>query len=409
MALDVTSYALSKGFTSESLLGGGAVVGKNVTISSITPIDGGNRVTFSYTLDDGTVKTSTMDVMDGANGEPGHDGKDFKYEDFTPEQLEALKIKGDAGIGISKIEKINTVGLVDTYRITYTDNTIFDYEIKNGANGSGEGASQWSEISDKPFESLSADFSVENGELKVVGDMNGKSAYQYAQEGGYTGTEEEFAVKLAMEYPRDVQINGNSVVDEDGVASIPFARNNTAGVVKTRSIYGLQPMPGLSDGTITIVKPTEINIKTRGNDGSAGYKAVSIDTIDFALKYTMTDGKGAAWTDTEKTGAWERLTSIKTAMDEVAVAGAHYYLPEQTELTITLPDGALPGQEIIVVWYNGETPAALAISGNMLDFDYVPGASSRSEISALWDGTYWSLISNEQSVPTTTEEVVASE
>lgn len=65
MALDVTSYALSKGFTSESLLGGGAVVGKNVTISSITPIEGGNKVTFSYTLDDGTVKTQSMDVMNG--------------------------------------------------------------------------------------------------------------------------------------------------------------------------------------------------------------------------------------------------------------------------------------------------------------------------------------------------------
>lgn len=30
---------------------------------------------------------------------------------------------------------------------------------------------------------------------------DGKSAYQYAQEGGYTGTEEEFAEKLAAEFP----------------------------------------------------------------------------------------------------------------------------------------------------------------------------------------------------------------
>ena len=81
------------------------------------------------------------------------------------------------------------------------------------------------------------------------------------------------------------------------------------------------------------------------------------------------------------------------------MAGAHYYLPEQTELTIALPDDALPGQEITVVWYNGETPAILVISGNMLDFDYVPSANTRSEISCLWDGTYWCLISNEQSVP----------
>ena len=104
--MDLISYALSKKYTKESLLGGGAVVGKNVTVSSITPIDGGNRVTFSYTLDDGTVKTSAMDVMDGIAGEQGN--------------------------GIAKIEKIKTVDLVDTYRMTFDDGSTFDYEVANG-------------------------------------------------------------------------------------------------------------------------------------------------------------------------------------------------------------------------------------------------------------------------------------
>ena len=65
MGMDLIGLKVSKKYTEETVLGGGAVVGKNVTISSIVPIDGGNRVTFSYTLDDGTVKTSTMDVMNG--------------------------------------------------------------------------------------------------------------------------------------------------------------------------------------------------------------------------------------------------------------------------------------------------------------------------------------------------------
>ena len=68
MGLEILTLGSSKTYTRESLLGGGAVVGKNVTISSITPIEGGNKVTFSYTLDNGTVKTSTMDVMDGKDG-----------------------------------------------------------------------------------------------------------------------------------------------------------------------------------------------------------------------------------------------------------------------------------------------------------------------------------------------------
>ena len=65
MGIDYLTLSAAKGYTDESLLGGGSLVGKNVTISSITPITGGNRVTFSYTLDDGTVNTSSLDVMNG--------------------------------------------------------------------------------------------------------------------------------------------------------------------------------------------------------------------------------------------------------------------------------------------------------------------------------------------------------
>ena len=126
MAIDLVSMILANDYTEESLQGLGAIAGKNCTVSSITPIEGGNRVTFSYTLDNGTVKTSTMDVMDGKDGIDGLPGKDGKDG-----------LNGTDGIGISKIEKISTVDLVDTYRITFTDNSTFDYEVKNGKDGTG--------------------------------------------------------------------------------------------------------------------------------------------------------------------------------------------------------------------------------------------------------------------------------
>lgn len=196
----------------------------------------------------------------------------------------------------------------------------------------------------------------------------------------------------------DVQINGTSVV-ENGVANIPIAGANIPGVIfinrPKRYIYGLE----MQNNTLIICPAQENHIKTRNISTTYQSSPLSVGNLDIAVKYAITDGVGAAWTDTEKTGAWSRLTSIKTSMDEVAVAGSHYYLSELTELTITLPDDALVGQETTIVWYNGENPATLAISGNMLDFDYAPSANSRSEISALWDGTYWCLISNEQSVP----------
>lgn len=45
----------------------------------------------------------------------------------------------------------------------------------------------------------------------VVAGQNSKSAYEYAVEGGYTGTEEEFAAKLAADIPSDDHIN--SLID----------------------------------------------------------------------------------------------------------------------------------------------------------------------------------------------------
>lgn len=40
-------------------------------------------------------------------------------------------VKGKDGRGISKIEKTSTTGVVDTYTITYTDDTTTTYEVRN--------------------------------------------------------------------------------------------------------------------------------------------------------------------------------------------------------------------------------------------------------------------------------------
>ena len=90
---------------------------------------------------------------------------------------------------------------------------------------------------------------------------------------------------------------------------------------------------------------------------------------------------------------------IRTALDDVAVAGAQYYLGEKTEVSIVLPDDADVGQIVLVSWYNGDTAATLSITGKMLDFDFTPSANTRSEINALWDGMYWAVLGNEIAVP----------
>lgn len=113
--MDIVTYALSKKYVAESLDGLGALKGANCVIESIDTVPEGNRVTFSWTGTDGTIETSTMIVENGIDGNNGTNGID--------------------GVGISKIEKIDIVGLKDTYRITFTDNTTYDYSITNGQKG----------------------------------------------------------------------------------------------------------------------------------------------------------------------------------------------------------------------------------------------------------------------------------
>ena len=66
--MDIVTLALAKKYTDNSLAGGGAVRGKNCTIQSKTPIEGGTRIVFAWTLDNGTVQTTSVDVMNGEQG-----------------------------------------------------------------------------------------------------------------------------------------------------------------------------------------------------------------------------------------------------------------------------------------------------------------------------------------------------
>lgn len=110
----------------------------------------------------------------GADGSPGADGAD--------------------GVGIESVVQTTTStedGGTNIVTVTKTDGSTSTFEVRNGSKGS-DGA---------PGKDGA------NGADGQPG-TNGKSAYQYAVEGGYTGTEAEFAAKLAEEMP-DVLPNPN--------------------------------------------------------------------------------------------------------------------------------------------------------------------------------------------------------
>ena len=77
-SLDIKVYAMATQYTDEAIEGGG-LKGKPCKIKSITDIEGGHRVTFSWTQDDGTEETSTMDVMDGVSMDIVVDGENIIF------------------------------------------------------------------------------------------------------------------------------------------------------------------------------------------------------------------------------------------------------------------------------------------------------------------------------------------
>lgn len=105
--------------------------------------------------------------VDGVDGSPGADGAD--------------------GVGIQSVVQTTTSaedGGTNIVTVTKTDGTTSTLQVKNGSKGSD---------------------GVPGADGKDGADgqpgADGKSAYQYAKDGGYTGTEAEFAAKLAEEMP----------------------------------------------------------------------------------------------------------------------------------------------------------------------------------------------------------------
>lgn len=71
----ITAYALSKKYTNETAEEFGGLKGASCQIQSIEPIEGGQRITFLWVNSDGDERTSTLDLLNGPQGDPGERGE----------------------------------------------------------------------------------------------------------------------------------------------------------------------------------------------------------------------------------------------------------------------------------------------------------------------------------------------
>ena len=147
--MDITTYALSKKIAAHALSGvqSMSVSGQTLTINtkdsgvltmtfptpkdgvSVTDIDVNANNQIVFTMSDGTEFISgKIPTVKGDKGDP------FTYDDFTEEQLEALKVKGDDGF--SPTAKVEKVGNTTTITITDKSGTT-TATVKDGEDGSG--------------------------------------------------------------------------------------------------------------------------------------------------------------------------------------------------------------------------------------------------------------------------------
>lgn len=199
---------------------------------------------------------------------------------------------GTVGIGLEATEEIEEQNIDAIEQIL---RSIVELENKVGGGGSGEAGGYYAPAVDAAGNlswtaSKTGMPSVDGANIK---GPQGKSAYQYAQEGGYTGTEAEFAEKLAEEYPYGiVEATGGTVTEGNLVVwdvDRSLVRDGGAVPIKLPNPNALT-FTGAVTGTYDGSAPLSVNIPSGG--GSTGGGNDSFELIGEATSSGVSDAVG---------------------------------------------------------------------------------------------------------------------
>lgn len=163
--MDIIDIVLSKKYTDESLKGiSGALDGKNCTIKSATKADGVTTVVFAWTANDGTEKTTNIQVNDGAKGEIGEKGEKGN--------------SGQDGVSVTNVEMDTNNHLI----ITLSNGSTIDAGLVQGTDDYEDLINRpkiesVDLIGNKTFEDLgiasAADLAQTDGQLQDLADLVG--------------------------------------------------------------------------------------------------------------------------------------------------------------------------------------------------------------------------------------------
>lgn len=282
----------------------------------------------------------------GEKGEKGDKGDAFTYADFTPEQLEGLtrgiaqeaagkaeqaamesvrqateaaaQAAGSAERADSAAESIST-------QAEHLQNMVVQAETREYGSGSTAsltddgkkkilslGLERGMPGRDSPQEAVLYTEQTLTSAQQAQACENIGAASNRVPEGAKVGQVFRVAaisgdgrytmetVDLPAVPVQDVQMDGKSILS-DGVANIPLGSNQKLGLLYPMASYGLQTW---GDGNLGLTRSNDEDIDNRNSND---IKPISLGKLDYAVKAAICDGKGAEWTDTERTAARARM------------------------------------------------------------------------------------------------------
>ena len=172
-----------------------------------------------------------------------------------------------------------------------------------------------------------------DGTVHEIHALQGKSAYQYAVEGGYTGTEAEFAAKLAAEKlpnPNALTFTGAVTGSYDGSAPLEVAIPSGGDAEKrVRHIATVSVTAGTTSYNVTVdsngdaLNLESVYILTEkfwGNNGS--YVQVDVNGKLITKAYGQSGSPQVL--ELEKMGELQKFTNIPKPSD-VGISFGDYY------------------------------------------------------------------------------------
>lgn len=336
MEFNAAIYALSKKYTDNTTDALGGVKGAPATIKSITEIDGGHRVTFEWTGTSGKKETSTLDVVNGVNGTDGKNGA--KGAKGDPGQNGQDGTNGQDGIGISKIEKTKTEGLVDTYVITFSDDSTFEYTVtngKDGKNGSGSSTGEENVIESIKVNGVAQTVAEDKSVDITVPTVDVDKNYVDTELDKYV-TDEELNAKGYLTSHQDIsgkvdKIKGKSLIADTEIERLKSIKNYDDTEIKTelaKKANSTNVTKEISDKIAEVVSdaPESFNTLKEISDWISGH-----ENDASAMNSAIKDNKSAITTlQTDKADKTEIPTVPTNVSDFTNDAG---YLTEHQDIS----------------------------------------------------------------------------